>query len=512
LKFQSKLNQKTKILFLMGILNIAAICFYFSISIQFNYFENFEKTFWSSPMTSAYIRVGDFLWNGLKGRAPHGSNYRTILYPMILGMFRHISGVASLEQQEKDLLNDIDSLKETKRANSGDLKSGSKYEKPEAIEDLSLLRKRADALEKVILSKNKKIAYVLWFIQFLFWLGSLNFILMSIRHLTYQKLHLVLSFIIFVSSISIIVLTFRAITESMGIFLISLWVYLFIKFKLDNISHTQIFLLTFILSLLTILKPIFQIQLAIYLIYIAYHHYRKPKTIAIVIIAISPVLLQLLFMAEFHGVLSLSKIGDITFKRYLAAKVYAISQYNSVQNQYIYEARNWTHDKSYFDILKFFIQHPRPTAIAFSQNVITENLLAASQYAGSLNGITQTLNTIYFCLHFLFFPTTLYVIFHSPQDTKLKISYLYLWFIFIVLSSGISFWVGDRLWIPTLPLWLIVYVWVYSHIVSNTKHEQDYSFRMMPIGEQYALFGSIISLVLSIVLLVLKRIPNLTSY
>ena len=116
------------------------------------------------------------------------------------------------------MLNDIDSLKETKRANSGDLKSGSKYEKPEAIEDLSLLRKRADALEKVILSKNKKIAYVLWFIQFLFWLGSLNFILMSIRHLTYQKLHLVLSFIIFVSSISIIVLTFRAITESMGYF------------------------------------------------------------------------------------------------------------------------------------------------------------------------------------------------------------------------------------------------------------------------------------------------------
>ena len=463
-------------------------------------------------MTGAYIRVGDFLWNGSKGRAPHGSNYRPILYPMILGVFRHISGVVSLEQHKKDLLNDINSLEKTNRLNSGDRKSGSKYEKPGATDDLTSLRKRADEFEKIILSKKMKIAYVLWFMQFLFWLGSLNFILMSIRHLTYQKLYIILSFILFVSSISIIALTFRAITESMVIFLISLWVYLFIKFDLDNLSPPKIFILTFILSLLTILKPIFQIQLAIYLIYVAYQHYRSLKIIVIVFIAITPVLLQLLFMAEFHGVLSLSKIGDITFKRYLAAKVYAISQYNSVQNQYILEAREWTHRVSYFDILKFFIKHPRPTAIAFIQNVITENLLSASQYAGSLNGITRMLNTIYFCLHFLFFPTTLYVIFRSTYDTKWKISYLYLWFIIIVLSSGIAFWAGDRYLSTTLPLWLIVYVCVSSSLVSNAKHEHGYSFKMMPIGEKFALFGSIISLVLSIILLILKRIPNLTSY
>ena len=163
------LHKKANKLRFISILNIIAICLYFTVSIRFNYFENLENTFWSSPMTGAYVRVGDFLWGGLKGRAPHGSDYRPILYPTILGMFRHISGIVLLEQHLNDLRNDLDSIEKTGALNSGDDKSEMRYEKSDAIEEPAPLRKRADEFEKIILSKRKKITYVLWFMQFLFW-------------------------------------------------------------------------------------------------------------------------------------------------------------------------------------------------------------------------------------------------------------------------------------------------------------------------------------------------------
>jgi len=417
------------------ILNLTAILFYIFIAAKFNYIDKLESSIWSVPLTGGYRNVADYLFKGLQGSPPYASEYRPFLYPLILGSLRYLSNSV----------------------------------------------------------------YAIWFMQFLFWIFSLNLIALSVRVFTNRWLFIIISYIIFAANISIISLTFKAITVTTVIFLLAVWIFLFIKYDMSKSDLSSVFLLTFVLSLLAVLKPVFQLHLLLFLLYVLFKHIRKPKVYPVILIALIPVIIQLSFMVKVHNVFSLSTISGITFKRYLAAKVYAITDHSSVDKKSIEQARLKTQNSNYRQIFKYFYRHPYPASFAYLQNVITENILVPSHFAGDLMYVTRKTNTICFYLHFIFFPLFIYTTIVARNDLSFKMIFLYVFFLLIIITSGISFWQGDRLTIVSLPLWLVIYTYVVKFLLSGDIrfYQKAAWIRSRTRGKTIAVAASIFCLLFS---------------
>ena len=420
---------------LFVILNLIAILFYFIIAVKFDYFDKLESSIWSVPLTEGYRNVADYLFNGMQGSPPYQSEYRPFLYPLILGSCRYFSNNA----------------------------------------------------------------YAVWFMQFILWIFSLNLIALSVKVFTKRRLFLIASFIIFAANISVIAFTFKAVTITPVIFLLSLWIFLFMKYDMSTLGLTSVFLLTFVLSLLAVLKPVFQLHLLLFLLYVFFKHIRRLKIYPVILIALIPVIMQLSFMVKVHNVFSLSTISEITFKRYLAAKVYAIVEYNSLDSKSIDQARSKIHNSDYWKLFKYFYKHPYHASVVFLQNVIIENMLVPSHFAGDLMDFTRKTNTIFYYLHFIFFPLLIYTLFAARNDLSFKMVFLYGFFMLIIFSSGISFWQGDRLTIVSLPLWLIVYSYVLnSFFLGDFRHYRKTALvKSRTLGKTSAVSASIFCLFIS---------------
>jgi len=420
---------------LFVVLNLIAILFYIFFAVKFNYLDKLESTIWSVPLTEGYRNVADYLFDGLQGSPPYASEYRPFLYPLILGSCRYFSNNA----------------------------------------------------------------YAVWFMQFIFWILSLNLTALSVRGLTKRRLFIIITFVIFAANISIIALTFKAVTVTTIIFLLSLWIFLFMKYDISNLGLTSVFLLTFVLSLLAVIKPVFQLHLLLFLLYVFFKHIRRLKIYPVILIALIPVIMQLSFMVAVHNVFSLSTISEITFKRYLAAKVYAIVEHNSLDSKSIDQARSKTHNSDYWKLFKYFYKHPYHASVAYLQNVIIENMLVPSHFAGDLMDFTRKTNTFFFYLHFIFFPLLIYTLFAARNDLSFKMVFLYVFFMLIIITAGISFWQGDRLTIVSLPLWLIVYTYVLnSFFLGDFRHYRKTALvKSRTLGKTIAVSASIFCLFIS---------------
>jgi len=276
---------------LIIIVNIFAISFYFTISIKFDFYKNLERSFWSSSMTGPYIDFADFIFSGFKGKPPYGSSYRPFLYPLILGTFRYLSGTYSLKEKISELHHKI------KRLKTGHFKSKPpELKEPESItETNTAVLSRLDFLENQISRLKQELSFLkkretraVWFFQFLLWMGAVNLVMVAIGRFTRTPLFVFVACGIFITNISLISHTFYAITETVLIFLLSGLMYVCVAANMKRLGQKESFLITFILSILTVLKPIFQFHLILFLFYILIRDFRKPKTVMILLIGLVP--------------------------------------------------------------------------------------------------------------------------------------------------------------------------------------------------------------------------------
>ena len=431
------------------VINLIGISFYFFTVFKFDYINSLETTMWIGSDT--YMDASKFFFGQTSGDAPKATELRPMVYPLVLGCIRLFS----------------------------------------------------------------KSAYAVWAVQFLLWIISLNLILCSIKLIKKNNMLLIIPGIMFATNISLIVHTCRGMVESetMVVFLISLWVFFFIRFTLFPPEPKSIFVLVLVLGLLALVKPVFEIHLLLFISYILCKNIRKPKVISVIAIALLPILFQLLFMFKYHNVFGLSTIGGLTFKRYLAAKVFAIEEYGSVENKFIERTRLRIQQLNYPDIFKYLLKHPYATLTAYTQNVISENMLGASPFAGKLISITQKTNSVYFCIHFALFPLILHTVLHAGNELRIKILFLYIFLVLIFFTSGVSFWVGDRLTVTALPLWLTGYSIVAKLQYDTLRKVKTGSMKILCIDKQILVFiCSSIMLILSLFVLYMKGLPNLTSY
>lgn len=390
------------------------ILIYFLITLSFGYLQNLETIIYKSPDTTTYKAVGDWIWG--EGDTIYTIS-RPFLYPFILKLALILGGI-----------------------------------------------------------------YGVWIMQFLFWLIAGILIYKSISLITSSKILKTSAVIIYSTNFTLMLITLHALTESLSVFLISILVYFFVKqlYTKDNKYLWGIIIL--VTSLLTIIKPTFQYILVLILLYRFIIIIKNPKNsynlikrFVLVIILISPVIIQLSIMVHKHDEFTISKIGINTFQKYFLTRVY--SEINDISLSQSREILI-TYDKK--QMFEFLINNLSTSLYVFSKDIL-ENLLRGSSYTDIPNKnifltlFMKIINKIYFLLHLIILLPFYKVLKNGFKNNNWEnvklIFYLSLPFLFLIITSGITWGQGDRILSPTLPIWLVLYTFVLERyfIISGKK-------------------------------------------
>ncbi len=301
----------------------------------------------------------------------------------------------------------------------------------------------------------------IWFLQLIFWIVSINFIYFSVKKLTKKTFLAAIGVLVVLANLSYLAMTMHALTEVTTIFLLSYILYLFT----DNISKLLIpkfftkLMLLFVV--LTLIKPLFFVPtiILIGLIFPLFYfkkYLEKPKQFVILVLAILPLLGQMTFVKIKHDHFTVSTIGSHTFKYYYFVEGMSeiektprpeienrIKDYNTGnQLEYIFSNK-----KHYYELLFRTIESNIKGLPVFVKMDNKNNEMVS--YMLDYNYRTYYVHKFFLIL---FLPTLLFLLVFkkgSREDILILIALGCLNY-YILLTSGISFWQGDRLTLPSI--------------------------------------------------------------
>jgi len=305
---------------------------------------------------------------------------------------------------------------------------------------------------------------IVWVGQFLMWLASGLFIYLGLQNGTRSTVLSIVGAGIFFSHPSPIILTFHGMTESLNILLIAIlcWV-------LTTSTEQRFHLALLVLSLATVVKPIYLFALILFVIYllIGYQKTTRLKQIGLIALLLIPIWIQLLLSSLAIGRPTISDIGSYTFKNYFVADVHM-----RVEGLEWRESMQAIEDWDLKHQLDYLQQHRRESALAFRRHIIDSNLWTGSFFTlGEGNRMTdfaRTANAISAYLHLLMLPLIIYYLTSAKYlENKETIILLYFCFVIQLLTTGISTGQEDRLIITALPLWIVAYILVLAGFSKN---------------------------------------------
>jgi len=324
--------------------------------------------------------------------------------------------------------------------------------------------------------------YGAWFMQFSLWLVSLNFIYTATKILL-NKYWAAIAFTIMLLNFSLITLTLHGLTEVMVVFILSCFLR-FIATRSDQIKEPGFWHNTLLLlSLLAVVKPVYAILLYVTLIiYLCFAFwnpsFRKWKSILLVTVSLIPFLMQLSIMKLEHGEFSISRIGEITLRDYYYAKFYADT------HRIPFDLAKGPAEK---DILQVKEQIQKIPATEIIPRITAEPLLAVKIYTEilllnltppctlinldtnrELYLWTYTTNAFYYHAHkvMLLLVPLFFLLQRKNKNVLVPALFLILPLLLILLTSGITYWQGDRVILPSLPLFIVLYSYVISKFIT----------------------------------------------
>ncbi|HSB65611.1 MAG TPA: hypothetical protein VLD65_03480 [Anaerolineales bacterium] len=314
--------------------------------------------------------------------------------------------------------------------------------------------------------------HAIWGFQFLLWVGAGCLLYRSIKLSTGNLFLASVGIILYAGNFTLLLLTLHALTEITVIFMLTILV----SVVLEKPRFSQKYywpLILFIVSLLTITKPVFiplWVLALFYSIFVYIKRLMKQKSdwtmLVYIILASLPVLFQIAVMKINFDQLTISNIGPITFKTYYLAKVYEVV--NSVT---LAQARQMTATWGSGQIGGFIANH-LGAGIQVYLRTIVENFLSRSNFTASpapqiyIFSYMRLVNILYFTVHVLMVFPTLKVLFDIYRkklwdEFEQMVSLIVPMWI-IVVTSGITFSQGDRILLPALPIWIVLYACILS--------------------------------------------------
>jgi hypothetical protein len=303
--------------------------------------------------------------------------------------------------------------------------------------------------------------YAIWLMQFLGWLATLNLMGLSAFRLTGRTGAGASLFILFSVNVSLIALTFHALTESVAVCLTTGWVFLWVRRRPAAWRWPDMASLVAIMAILLVIKPLYQLHLFLCLVvavgWAFWRGQNTARTWASLALALGPVFIQLGLMFSLYQTVSLSKIGGGTLREYYFSKVYM--RVEGLPD--LEDARRAVSDYPTPRMITYLGQAPLTASLVFGENMAINflsrsNLVERSRHY-YLFLYSAATNFVYSLAHLLFLPAVWRALRAGPLERRLQLGLPYLFFILVAVSSGLSFFQGDRLIIVAMPFWAIVY-------------------------------------------------------
>jgi len=318
-----------------------------------------------------------------------------------------------------------------------------------------------------------------WLLQFFFWIVSINFLFYSIKHVI-NKLFAYIGAGVLSVNLSYIALTLHALTDVMVTFIICMLIFYLSKKIIDfKKSHFFCIVLLFF-SFLSITKPVFfpVFLILLFIVFPVFYlkDFSRNRSKFLFIIALMPVIIQMSLMVSRHNTFNLSAKGTFIFE-----SVYFAQGFADVNNITIEEATEIVKSQSSKFKLFFILDNKKVFITKFFKNIISENITGRPtflayppEYKHDIFYIIMIIqNWSFLILHLLFLLPCLYLL-QFLVKTKSSLlgfsSFLLLFFYYLVLVMGITFWQGDRYTILFQPLWIILYSLVIFKLYPIIRH------------------------------------------
>lgn len=305
-------------------------------------------------------------------------------------------------------------------------------------------------------------------VQVLFWLLSGNLILFTLSKITGKVWVGFTAAVLFFAHVGMMALLFHGLTETLTVLLLVVLSSYVLTLKKEEFKDVRaLFIVLFLLSLLSATKAMFSVVWFLVLLLVPFFYLKKliarPKLLISLVLVLSPAFIQLGIMKYHFNEWTFSKVGGKTLTNYLYVQglegkvnleradliAYAESQSREEKMSYFVENKV-RYVRHYFENVFYNLK-------SISYLVPDNGRYIVSDTVRRISGIQ---NAMFLVLHFIGIVLgVVYLIVRLRQDSVHSFSYLSVWLLllFIVFISGISYWQGDRLTIPALPLLLLLY-------------------------------------------------------
>jgi hypothetical protein len=304
--------------------------------------------------------------------------------------------------------------------------------------------------------------------QAILWLFTINLIFLSIKNLTSSILYAYVGSGIVLFNFSLMALTAHALTEIPSIFVLSLLTYLIILNRRTYREAKFALTVVVVLVALTLIKPIFYLPtMFTVFILIPIFYFKKvvlqPRYLLKLLVFLIPLFCQMSLTLVKHGEFKVSKIGSYTLSRYFIAQGLVQVEEIDFENARIKAEKLSTKER-----LTFLKTHLRTNYRNFTDNV-KDNIKGAPTYLNfpipgkNPNSTIFMLNynKIMLPLHRFFFVLGILLVIQlwrqSNFELVIPIMILFVLNIYLIVMTGISFWQGDRLTLPAIALWAVLY-------------------------------------------------------
>ena len=319
-----------------------------------------------------------------------------------------------------------------------------------------------------------------FFMQSFMWLAAINLSFASIHRISKKKIFAFIGAFVLFCNLSVMALTAHAITEITTIFLLSLTVFLITKNHREPKFLLQLLLM---LTLLTLVKPVFYLPTVITLLLLIFFQrnalIKAPKFFLILCLILVPLLSQMTLMKMKYEHFTVSLVGSQTFSRYFVTQ--GIEQIEKLEHQkavtkadgfssgekmgYLFE-NSGVYLKNLHQNIKSNIQG-EPIFLNYPAEYKNP---AAIKFMDNYNELTYYLHVLMLILGIV-----MLVLFWRSKHYQHLVLLLVLLGLnsYYLIVSGVSFWQGDRLTLPSIAIWSVLYpalvFWTWHHFTSNKK-------------------------------------------
>jgi len=290
-----------------------------------------------------------------------------------------------------------------------------------------------------------------WAMNVVLWFLALNVTAVAAYRLTRAYWAAGLIFLLLATNISLILLTFQALTEITTVALIAVWL-LGLSFLKSPPSPLRVAAALLPVALLVVVKPEFEILLVVTILFLLVAVWRsasRAPRLVVVAACLIPVAAQVALMAGANHVLGISQIGDSTIRGYYLSQLFV---YLGMSPD-VYSAQPQAVAMSNTALLQFLAAHPLAAVRVFA-HILRDNLDSSSNFLTAANPILLTIDTVtnqvYAWVLVAMVPIVAAALW-IRRDARLAL--LSVGALNVFLAGGLSFWQGDRLTVIAIPLW-----------------------------------------------------------